>query len=579
MNIEYAVIVGYLFVLIAVGVVVKRFNKDDSDYFRNGCKGTWWLVGASAFMVQFSAWTFTGASGAAYNAGWSVMVIFIANAAGYAVGAVGVSAWFRQLRVVTVPEAIRARFGPGTQQFYAWMSVVTGLLYASLWLYGLALFCAAVFGLDLIAVVVVIGLVVLVYSTAGGSWAVMATDFLQTLILIPITLLVAYLSLQQVGGIAGLFAGIEKAGLNESFALINRPGVHEGRNDYTYLWAAAFFLKQVTTMNTLTSSQRFFGVKTGKDARKAAAMAGVLMLLGAAVWFIPPIVGRLMFSAQINAMDVPAPAETAYAVVSMNLLPAGMTGLMVVAMLAATMSSMDSGLNRNAAIFVRDILPALERRVGIEADEHKPRLRTAQIASFVFGLMIIGMTMYFINYGKGGVFKLMLDVGSMLALPLAVPMVWALLIRRAPGWSALASIAVAFSVSITGFFSEELFGESWSFAQVVFANIAAGSVGFLLTLPFWFTAPAAYRSQVDTFFVNMHTPIDFAEEVGQGNDLSQLRIMGGFASVIGLFICLLVALPNPTSGRLAILFVGGFVGIAGLLLLWTGRRSARAVRL
>lgn len=600
MTIEYLVIIVYLALLIAIGAVVKRFNKDDSDYFRNGCKGTWWLVGASAFMVQFSAWTFTGASGAAYNAGWSVMIIFIANAAGYAVGAIGVSGWFRQLRVVTVPEAIRARFGPGTQQFYAWMSVVTGLLYASLWLYGLALFCSAVFdfeqvtvflagyvvpnldvleyNLELILIALVIGIVVLIYSTVGGSWAVMATDFLQTLILIPITLLVAYLSLQQIGGVSGLFGGIQEAGLNDEFALINRPGVHSGSNDFTYVWAAAFFLKQITTMNTLTSSQRFFAVKTGKDARKAAALAGVLMLLGSLVWFIPPIVGRLMFSAEIDAMAVPKPAETAYAVVSMNLLPVGMTGLMVVAMLSATMSSMDSGLNRNAAIFVRDILPALSRLCGIEFDSEKSRLGIAQFASFFFGLVIVGLAIYFIVFGKdGGVFKLMLNVGAMLALPLAIPMVWALLIRKAPAWSAVVSIGFGFTASAAAFFSKSLFGEEWAFKWVVFANVTAGSVGFLVTLPFWSTASEAYRKRVDDFFINMHTPIDFETEVGEGNDLSQLKIMGTFAIIIGLFICSLMVFPKDWSGRLGILFVGGFVGVTGIMLLTVVRRAPAVV--
>ncbi len=601
MTLEYFVIAIYLVLLIAIGAVVKRFNTDDNDYFRNGCKGTWWLVGASAFMVQFSAWTFTGASGAAYDAGWSVMIIFIANAAGYAVGAIGVSGWFRQLRVVTVPEAIRDRFGPITQQFYAWMSVVTGLLYASLWLYGLALFCSAVFNFDtpaqwlgnglemlgldatnypmeLVLVVMVIGLVVLVYSTAGGSWAVMATDFLQTLILIPITLLVAYLSLRAVGGLSGLFDGIRDAGLSQEFRIINTSGVHDGKNDYTWVWAAAFFLKQISTMNTLTSSQRFFAVKTGWDARKAAAVAGVLMFLGSLVWFIPPIVGRLIFSGQIDAMNVPKPSETAYAVTSMNLLPVGMTGLMVVAMLSATMSSMDSGLNRNAAIFVRDILPAIAKLFGVKFDHDKSRLGVAQLASLGFGLTITGLALYFVATGGNGVFDLMLDVGSMLALPLAVPMVWAMLIKRAPSWSALASIGFASIFSAMAFYSKELFGESWTFATVVFVNVAAGSVGFLLTVPFWKTSPPAYHAKVDRFFTNMHTPIDFAQEVGEGNDLSQLKIMGVFALIIGGFICLLMLLPNPLEGRLGILFVGGFVGFVGLLLMWAGRGSDQAAK-
>ncbi|MEM7627155.1 MAG: hypothetical protein AAF333_16275 [Planctomycetota bacterium] len=584
MTIEYIVIFVYLALLIAIGAVVKRFNKDDSDYFRNGCKGTWWLVGASAFMVQFSAWTFTGAAGAAYEAGWSVMVIFLANAAGYLVAGVLFAPWFRQLRVVTVPEAIRARFGPATQQLYAWIFVVLGLAYASLWLFGLGIFCAAVFNFETLTgdryelevIVIAIGLIVLIYSTAGGSWAVMATDFLQTLILIPITILMAYLCLRELGGVTGLFGQIEAKGLKADYALVNEPGRFTGKNTYTWVWASAIFLAQIIKMNTVMASQRYYAVKTGLDARKAALLAGLLMVMGSLIWFIPPMAGRLLFEADVMGvlgLDESKRKEASYAITSLKLLPTGMTGLMVVAMLSATMSSMDSGLNKNAAMLVRDIIPGLARAFGIKMDPDKPRLRMAQLASFGFGLCIIGLTLYFVVQGGKGVFELMLDIGAMLALPMAVPMLLALLIRRAPGWSAIASIVVGFSVSAVGFYSEELFGKQWPFATVVFANTAAGLVGFLATIPFWSTASAAYRSQVDDFFAKMHKPIDFATEVGEGNDLSQLKIMGTFAVTIGLFICFLVVLPNEFSGRLGILFVGGFVAVVGLLLIVAGRRN------
>ncbi len=594
---EYIVVAGYLVVLVAVGFVFKRLNRDDSDYFRNGCKGTWWLVGASAFMVQFSAWTFTGAAGAAYEAGWSVMTIFLANTAGYFVAAVLFAPWFRQLRVVTVPEAIRARFGPITQQVYAWVFVVLGLLYAGLWLYGLSLFCAAVFGYDIELVVIVIGLIVLVYSTAGGSWAVMATDFLQTLILIPITILVAFLCLQQLGGVEGLLGGIRDAGLADDYALVNEAGRFTGNNTYTWVWAGAVFVAQIVKMNTVMASQRYYAVKTGTDARKAALLAGLLMLAGAAIWFIPPMTGRLLFSADIDALtSLSKPAEASYAVTSMKLLPAGLTGLMVVAMLSATMSSMDSGLNKNAAMYVRDIQPAVLRLFGVRLDPDKPRLRTAQVASFVFGLTIIGLTLYFVNQDGKGVFTLMLNVGAMLALPLAVPMLLALLVRRVPAWAALVSIGVGLCVSAVGFFSDALFGDGkaitealrdtaayhqplfggeWAFSTVVFMNISAAAVGFFATVPFWNTAPGAYRDKVDTFFARMHRPIDFAAEVGPGNDLSQLKIVGAFGLVMGCCICLLVLMQDALSGVLAVLFVGGFVATMGALLFWLGSRSTR----
>ena len=297
-------------------------------------------------------------------------------------------------------------------------------------------------------------------------------------------------------------------------------------------------------------------------------------------------------------MDVPKPAEASFAIVSMKLLPAGLIGLMVVAMLSATMSSMDSGLNRNAAIFTRDILPACARLLGFDFDADKPRLRLAQGASLCFGLIIIALTLYFANQDGQGVFEIMLDIGSMLALPLAVPMALAIVVRRAPAWSALVFIGVAFAASAAGFYSgtvlgpdtpatawlrdtmpfysPALFDGEWSFPTVVFTNVAAGALGFLFTMPFWPTAPARYRDKVDRFFGTMHQKVDFAAEVGPGNDASQLRIVGWFAFIIGGFVIALVLIPNPWSGRVAILFVGGCVAAAGGGFLWAAARLERS---
>ncbi|MFG0247412.1 MAG: sodium:solute symporter, partial [Phycisphaeraceae bacterium JB051] len=219
----YSVIGIYLVLLMVVGVVMQRFNRDSSDYFRSGCKGTWWLVGSSAFMGAFSAWTFSGASGAAYESGWSVAVVYLANAAGFAVNAIWLAPWFRQMRAITVPQVIEQRFGRVTQQFYAWINVVLGLLYAALWLYGLAIFVSAVFGLPIRGVVIAVGLAVLTYAVLGGSWAVMSNDFLQTLILVPITLLVAYLSLEAVGGVDVFWQRCTTGEYAGDFALFNDP--------------------------------------------------------------------------------------------------------------------------------------------------------------------------------------------------------------------------------------------------------------------------------------------------------------------------------------------------------------------
>ena len=53
--IEYIVIAGYFAMLIGIGFIMKKLNSNVSDYFRSGCRGSWYLVGASAFMAALSS--------------------------------------------------------------------------------------------------------------------------------------------------------------------------------------------------------------------------------------------------------------------------------------------------------------------------------------------------------------------------------------------------------------------------------------------------------------------------------------------------------------------------------------------
>lgn len=125
----FAVIAGYLVTLIVVGLVFRRFSKDTSDYFRAGGKAAWWLIGGSVFMRGFSAWTFTGAAGAAFQAGWSLPLMFGANVVAFLTVAAVSGAWFRQLRCITSVDLIRLRFGPRLEQFAAYLGMLTGPIY------------------------------------------------------------------------------------------------------------------------------------------------------------------------------------------------------------------------------------------------------------------------------------------------------------------------------------------------------------------------------------------------------------------------------------------------------------------
>ena len=581
-TVEFIVIAGYLILLISVSLVFKKFNQDSNDYFRNGCRGTWWLIGSSAFMTAFSAWTFTGAAGVSYKAGWTVMIIFLSNSLGYLFNAVYLAPRYRQLRMTTSAEVIRKRFGPITEQYVAYSGFIFYAYIASLHLYGLSIFTSAIFDFDIQQTILVIGIVVVVYSMIGGSWAVKATDFLQSLILIPITILVAVLALIHVGGVSGLFQMIDAQGLTNRFQLINSVEFTDQMIDFSIYWAIAITLDHVISYNSLSAAPRYFAAKDGKEASKAAWLACILMTVGSLIWFIPPIVARLCFSDQVEAMAIAAPAEAAYAVSSLNLLPLGMSGLIAVAIFAATMSSMDSGLNGNAATLVKNILPPLFRMRGRQMPGPKGQLRIGQLWTLFCGAAIILIALFLSHQEGKGIFRYMLILG--LLIPTSqVPLLLGLFIRKVPSWSALFTMILVWPIGLFMYFSgTEAFEDitfmadpyKWHWGILLKLGIAV--LIFILTMPFWKYVSSKYKSEVDEFFRLMNTPVDFEKEVGEANDSSQERILGAFSIVIGLGICLIMFVPANSwgiDGRLGILFVGGSVALVGFFLYRAGHRS------
>ena len=103
------------------------------------------------------------------------------------------------------------------------MGLLLGPFGAAIQLWALAVFASSVFSLPLHATIVVIGCVVVFYSTTGGKWAVMATDFVQGIIMIPITLLLCYLALVKIGGFGPLFSYFSEPAFAQDFRFVKDP--------------------------------------------------------------------------------------------------------------------------------------------------------------------------------------------------------------------------------------------------------------------------------------------------------------------------------------------------------------------
>ncbi len=572
---DYAVIGFYFLFMLGMGWLAARFIKNTSDYFRGGGQMLWWLVGSSAFMTQFSAWTFTGAASKAYTEGWPILVIFFSNALGFFFNYLYFAARSRQMRVVTAIEAVRVRFGPANEQIFTWLQIPLGILYAGIWLNGLCVFVSAAFGFDLQTTIFVTGAVVVIMTIIGGSWAAVAGDFIQVLILMPVTVVAAFLALREVGGV-GAFVDRLPAGH------LNVGAIFDSK--IMLLWIVAIMIKQFISTNNVLDSSRYLCVKDSRHARWAGMLGCVLFIVGPIVWFIPPMAAKIVHP-DLAAIfpGLKNPSEGAFLAMCVTTMPAGMIGLLLSGIFAATMSSMDSGLNRNAGIFVKSFYHPILRKDATDQE----LVLAGKIVTAVMGALVIVAGLNFSRLEQLGLFDLMLQFSTLVVVPYSMPLVLSILFKRTPPWAGWSTVFVCFAVSLLttryldAAWVQRTFhlaapltaGERsyWTVLAGLFMNVGAGCLWFFGSSLFWRNSSADYRERVERFFVQLRTPIDFQREIGEASDNAQATVLGMLCLYYGGFITLLALIPNPPLGRACFVFCGGVILLIGVGL----RRAAR----
>ena len=568
-------IVGiYFLFLICIGWMFRAFTNTTSDYFRGGGNMLWWMVGATAFMTQFSAWTFTGAAGKAYNDGFVVAVIFVANAFGYLMNYLYFAPKFRQLRVVTVIEAIRMRFGATNEQVFTWSSMPNSVVSAGVWLNALAIIASGIFGFGMTETIVVTGLVVLVMSVTGGSWAVIASDFMQMVIIMAVTITCAVVAIVQGGGVGEIIANFP----------VDEGGSFLTGNNLNYLsifgiWAVFIFFKQFSITNNMLNGYRYLAAKDSNNAKKAALLACILMTMGPLIWFMPSwfVAGQNVDLSTVYPEQGKKAADFAYLYFVEKYMPVGMVGLLIAAMFAATMSSMDSGLNRNSGIFVKNFYQVILRPKATE----KELVFVSKLTSTFFGIAIILIAL-FINSLKGlSLFDTMMYVGALIGFPMTIPAFLGFFIKKTPDWAGWGTLIVGGLVSyLVGFqltpeFLQNLFGleeltsREWNDSKVAFglcSHVIFTGGFFLLTTLFYKPLTESRQRDVDQFFNNLATPLVAEGSEQKVLDNKQRKMLGTLIAIAGVGVMGMCIIPNELWGRSVFLLCGGIVLGVGLLL-------------
>ncbi|ELK2034845.1 Na+:solute symporter [Vibrio vulnificus] len=568
MEYDYLVIAGYFALMVAISLLFKKMaSNSTSDYFRGGGKMLWWMVGATAFMTQFSAWTFTGAAGKAFNDGFAVLAVFIGNMVAYIFAYFYFARRFRQMRVDTPTEGVKRRFGNTNEQFFTWVIIPLSVINAGVWLNGLGVFASAVFNADIVTTIWVTGIAVLVISLLSGAWGVVASDFIQTLVVAVISIACAAVALYVVGGLGEIVE-------NFPGGFIMGPDMN-----YPLLLVCTFIffiVKQLQSINNMQESYRFLNAKDSKNASKAAVMALVMMVFGAIIWFIPPWASAILYpdaATQYSSLGAKA-SDAVYLVFARETMPLGTVGLLMAGLFAATMSSMDSALNRNSGIFVRSFYSNIVRKG--KADD-KELLRAGQIACLVNGILVILMAQFFNSLKHLSLFDLMMQVATLLQSPILVPLFLGIVIRRTPNWAPWATVVFGMLVSwsVVKIFTPE-YVMGW-FGIEEITRREAGELRTMITIAahLFFTAgffcltTLFYREEKDTnkaataeFFKDVDTEC-VAEEGQDIVDRMQRAKLGTLVIYMAAGLTLMVLIPNPLWGRLLFLACAAAVFAVG----------------
>lgn len=576
---EYLVIAGYFLLIVGIGFAFKRMAKrSTSDYFRGGGRMLWWMVGSTAFMMQFSAWTFTGAAGKAFSDGFAVCLVFIANTFSYFCGWAYFAHRFRQMRVDTPTEAIRRRFGNQNELFFSWALIVFSIINAGIWLNALGVFSSAAFEADISMTIIATGLTVLFVSVISGAWGVVASDFVQTLVVAVVSIACAVVALVKVGGPVELVNNFPSGFLIGPD--MNYPLLLVG----TFVF---FLAKQLITIMNLHDSFRFLNARDSINARKAALLAMGLMGVGSLIWFIPPWASATLYpdaAAAYPELGNKA-GDAIYLVFTRNAMPLGTVGLLLAGLFAASMSSMDSALNKNAGIFVRSVYqPFLAKRNTTVSDQHL--LVVSRLLSFTSGIIVILMALFFRSLQELSLFDLMMSVSTMIQVPLLIPLIVGLFIRKTPTWAPWATVILGLVVSWTlkdvltpqviadwlglnELTSREAADMNLMVTLAAHVFITAGF--FCLTTLFYKEETDENRSQRAAFFVDLETPV-IADDQQDEFDRQQRDKLGSMVMLMGTGVLLMALIPNPLWGRAIFVCCSLAITTIGFLL----KRSASA---
>jgi SSS family solute:Na+ symporter len=440
------VIIGlYFCVVFAIGFYFSLKGRTSTDYFLASRNVGWFAIGASLFVSNISTEHFIGLAGSGASSGLAVghfewLACFMLLILGW----VFVPFYLRS-NVFTMPEFLERRFNRACATYLASISVVAYVFTKiSVHLYAAAVVLERVVGWSPMTAAIILVVATGIYTIAGGLAAVIYTDLVQTLILVVGAVILTLLGLNAVGGFSAL-----RAAVPASYFHMIKPA-----SDPDFPWTGIFLGAPILGVwywcTDQVMVQRVLSARSEGHAKAATIFAGFLKILPVFILVLPGLIAVALYrdlfkfgpDGQVLNGDI------AYPTLVINLLPRGLVGLMIAALLAALMGAMSSVFNSASTLVTLDFYK-----------KYRPNATERHLVNFgraATGVMVVLGLLWvpFIHLISSQLYIYLQSVQAYISPPIAACFVLGILWPRLNGAGAITSLLTGFCLGAARFVME-----------------------------------------------------------------------------------------------------------------------------
>lgn len=541
--IDISVIFIFVLLIFICGMSFSKTGKNMKSYFSAGGALPWWMSGLSLFMSFFSAGTFVVWGAIAYSSGWvAISIQWTMCIAGIIIGFVIAPKW-QKTKAITTAQFITDRLGYKTQRTYTYLFLLISIFTMGAFLYPVAKIVEVSTGIPITASIIGLGILILVYTTVGGLWAVIVTDVLQFVVLTAVVLIVVPLSFNKIGGVD---AFISKAP-DTFFQFVNA--------EYSPLFLVAFGLYNLFFIaGNWAYVQRYTSVATPKDAKKVGWLFGVLYAISPLIWMLPPMIYRVL-NPDLNGLE----NEGAYLLMCKEVLPVGMLGLMLGGMIFATSSSVNTTLNISAGVLTNDIY----KHFRPNTPEHK-LVKIGKLATIILGLITILIALLVPYFG--GIVEVVMSLAALTGGAMFLPPIWALFSKKQTGFTILSVTLISLFINtFFKFLAPLLFNLKLDRASEMLLGVAVPIV--LLTIyEVYYTLKPVENSKYKEYKALIELKATAEKENTGTQNKKGARVIGIGIALTGLIILILSFLAE--TGAYFVGIMGLLVGILGSTIIY-----------